>query len=50
MLANEQPPDVGEEETPAGIVGVSVGLRVLVMNSVVPGPFEDVILQKECKP
>lgn len=26
VLANKQPPDVGEEEAPAGVVGVSVSL------------------------
>lgn len=26
MLANKQPPDMGEEEAPAGIVGVSIRL------------------------
>ena len=26
MLPNKQPPNVGEEEAPAGIVGVSVSL------------------------
>lgn len=50
MLPNKQPPDVGEEEAPAGVVGVSIGLRVLVVDSVVPGPLEDVILQRERRP
>ena len=50
MLADKQPPDMGEEEAPAGVVGISVGLRVLVVDSVVPGPLEDVILQRECRP
>lgn len=47
MFANKQPPDMGEEETPAGIVRVSIGLWVLVVDSVVPGPLKDVILQRE---
>lgn len=50
MLPNKQPPDVGEEEAPAGVVGVSVSLRVLVVDSMVPGPLEDVVLQRECRP
>lgn len=49
MLANQQPPDVGEEEASARIVGVRICLRVLVVGSVVPGPLEDVILQRECR-
>lgn len=50
MLADKQPPDMGEEEAPAGVVGISVRLRVLVVDSVVPGPLEDVVLQRECRP
>lgn len=50
MFAHKQPPDVGEEEAPAGVVRVRVGLRVLVVDSVVPGPLEDVILQGEHRP
>lgn len=36
---------MGEEEASAGIVGVSIGLRVLVMDPVVPRPLKDVILE-----
>ena len=46
VLADEQPADVGEEETPQGIVGVGVRLRVLVVCAVVPRPFVDVVLVK----
>lgn len=44
MLAHQQPADVGEEEAPFGIVGVRVGLGELVVDAVVPGPLEYVIL------
>ena len=50
MLADIPPADVREEEAPAGIVWVSVRLRVLVMDSVVPRPLEDVVLQGEGRP
>lgn len=44
MLAHQQPADVGEEEPPFGVVGVRVGLRELVVDAVVPGPLEYVVL------
>lgn len=50
VLADKQPPDVREEEAAPGVVGVSVRLRVLVVDAVVPGPLEDVVLQRECRP
>lgn len=47
VLAHEQPADVGEEEATAGIVGVCICLRVLVVHTVVSAPLVDVILQRE---
>lgn len=44
MLAHQQPADVGEEEAPFGVVGVRVGLGELVVDAVVPGPLEYVVL------
>lgn len=45
VFAHQQPANVREEETPDGVVGVGVRLRVFVVNPVVPGPLEDVILE-----
>lgn len=45
MLAHEQPANVGEEEAPHGIVWVCVRFRELVMDTVVPDPLIDVVLQ-----
>ena len=36
---------MGKEEASLGVVGVSISLRVLVMDAVVTGPFYDVILR-----
>lgn len=44
MLAHQQPADVGEEEPSRGVVGVGVSLRELVVDAVVPGPLEYVVL------
>lgn len=44
MFANQQPADVGEEESPLGVVRVRVRLRVLVVGAVVSRPLVDVIL------
>lgn len=44
MLPHQQPADVGEEEPPFGVVGVRVGLGELVVDAVVPGPLEYVVL------
>lgn len=44
MLAHQQPADVGEEEPLFGVVGVRVRLGVLVVDAVVPGPLEYVVL------
>lgn len=44
VLAQQQPADVGEEEPPFGVVGVCVGLGEPVVDAVVPGPLEYVVL------
>lgn len=44
MLPHQQPAHVGEEEPPLSVVGVRVGLGELVVDAVVPGPLENVVL------
>ena len=46
MFSHHQPSAVGKEESPLCIVGVSISLRVLVMNPVITCPLNDVILSK----
>jgi len=48
MLLDEQPADVGEKETSFGVVGIGIGLGILVVDSVVPGPLDDVVLKGDC--
>lgn len=45
VLAHKQPANVGEEEAPHSIVRVCICLGELVVDTVVPGPLIDVILQ-----
>lgn len=45
MLPHQQPAHVGEEEPPLSVVGVRVGLGELVVDAVVPGPLENVVLR-----
>ena len=47
MLPHHQPSDVCEEEAPLGIVGVSIGLRILVMRSVISDPLQNVVLESK---
>lgn len=49
MFAHHQPTNVSKEEAPHGVVRVGVRLRVLVVNPVVSGPFEDIILWVRAK-
>lgn len=44
VFPDKKPANVGKEESPLGIVGISIRLRVLVMYPVIPRPFENVIL------
>ena len=44
VLANHEPSNVGKEESPYGVVGVCVRLRVLMVDPMVSYPLEDVIL------
>jgi hypothetical protein len=41
VLLDEKPPHVGEEESTSGVVWVSIGFRVLVMDAMVAGPVEN---------
>lgn len=45
MFLHNEPADVGEEEAPRSIVGVSVSVGVLVMLAVVPDPHPHAVLQ-----
>lgn len=45
MLLAQEPSDVGEEEASLGVVRVRVGLAVLVVDSVVPGPVNHRVLE-----
>jgi len=47
VLFDHQPTHVGEEESSASVVGVSLGLRVLVMYTVVSGPLNKIILESD---
>lgn len=47
MLSDEQPAYVREEESSLRVVRIRVGVRELVVNSVVPHPFVDVVLGRE---
>lgn len=49
MRGKEQPPDVGEKEAPARIVGVSVRFAKLVMNAMIQGPSVDITLARNCE-
>ena len=44
MFGAHEPAHVGEEESPFGVVWIGIGLRVLVMDSVVTTPHEDTVL------
>lgn len=44
VLFNQQPSDVREEETVFGIVRVGIGFGVLMVNTMVPRPFKNIIL------
>jgi hypothetical protein len=44
MLLAQQPSDVGEKETTAGVVRISVGLAKLVVDAVISAPFVNVVL------
>lgn len=46
MLLAEQPAYVREEKASCSVVRISVGLAVLVMNSVIPGPIDRGILKR----
>jgi len=43
----QQPTNMGEEETTSGIMWISVGLRKLVMYTVITGPLYNVVLKGE---
>jgi len=45
VLFDHEPAHMCEEESATGIMGVSLGLRVLVVNSVVTGPLDQIILE-----
>lgn len=47
MLSHQQPANVGKEESAVGVVGISVSLRILVVNSMIASPLVNVILVKE---
>lgn len=44
MFSGHEPTHVGEEEASLGVMGVRVGLRVLVVNSVISRPLVDAVL------
>ena len=46
MFPDQQPATMCKEETTLGIVGICLCLGVLVMDTVITGPFDDVILHK----
>merc|ERR1719209_325713 len=45
MLSTKQPADVSKEKAPVGIMRICVSLGILVMNPVISGPLDDVVLQ-----
>jgi len=45
VLAAQQPADVREEESPGGVVRVSVRLAELVVHAMVAHPLVDVVLE-----
>lgn len=45
VLAHQQPANVGEEKAPHGVVGVCICLGEFVVDTMVPDPLVDVILQ-----
>lgn len=45
MLFHQKPTHVGKEEAPIDIVRVGIRVRPFVVASMVPGPFDDVILE-----
>ena len=45
VFLDKQPAHVGKEEPSVGIVGVSVSVGKLMVDSMVPDPFIDVVLQ-----
>lgn len=47
MLFTHQPADVGEEEPTVHVVGISISLRVLVMDSMISGPFVKIVLEEK---
>jgi len=47
MLAHEEPAHVGEEKSTSGFVRIGIGFAVLVMDSVITRPFDDMILKGE---
>lgn len=48
VLLAHQPSHVGEEKTSSRVVRISIRVRELVMNSMVPGPLQDWLLPSHC--
>lgn len=48
MLPAHQPANVGEEEAAIGIVRICVGVRVLVVLTVIPDPYPEAVLSCQC--
>merc|ERR1719431_203935 len=46
VFSTEQPANVRKEKAPVRIVGIGVGLRILMMNPMISGPLDNVILQR----
>lgn len=44
VFVHHQPAAVREPEAPVRVVGVSIGLRVLVVDTMIPHPVEDGVL------
>ena len=46
VLPHQEPADVGEEESPQGVMGVRVCLREFMVDSVISSPLINIILCK----